>query len=364
MSCAVIRIREPARANASLEHRRDAQPLADLARLGVLPLERERRRARGDVQSRRCCASALMMSSAMPSPRNSLSRSGLRFTNGSTAIECGGGSPAFGDGDVGRREQRVGERGDVGKRSIGVRASAWCNARATCRGTPSRSAVTSAGVWTNRLAIIACDVRPGERRFAHEHLVEHAAERVQVAASVDGFARRLLRAHVRRRADRHAGLRHAPSSPAALHRLADAEVGDERVAVLQQDVLRLDVAVHDALARARRPARRPPRARCAPRPATGSCGSRVEPVAQRLARARPASRSRGRPPASPESNSGRMCGCDSRAASWISRRKRSRPSDCGEIGVQHLERDVAAVLEVVREVDGRHAAAPSSRSMR
>ena len=29
----------------------------------------------------------------------------------------------------------------------------------------------------------------------------------------------------------------------------------------------------------------------------------------------------------------------------------------GEIGVQHLDRDVAVVLEVVREIDGRHAAA-------
>ena len=51
-----------------------------------------------------------------------------------------------------------------------------------------------------------------------------------------------------------------------------------------------------------------------------------------------------------------MCGCCSRAASWISRRNRSRPSDSRELGAEHLERDVAVVPEVVREVDGRHAA--------
>ena len=54
------------------------------------------------------------------------------------------------------------------------------------------------------------------------------------------------RAHVVRRAERHAGLGHAGAA-----RLAggerDAEVGDERAAVVQQDVLRLDVAVDHAV---------------------------------------------------------------------------------------------------------------------
>ena len=34
----------------------------------------------------------------------------------------------------------------------------------------------------------------------------------------------------------------------------------------------------------------------------------------------------------------------------------------GELRVQHLDRDVAVVAQVAREVDRRHAAAPSSRS--
>ena len=52
-----------------------------------------------------------------------------------------------------------------------------------------------------------------------------------------------------------------------------------------------------------------------------------------------------------------MCGCWSRAASWISRRKRSGPSAAAELGVEHLERDRAVVPEVLGEVDRGHAAA-------
>ena len=38
------------------------------------------------------------------------------------------------------------------------------------------------------------------------------------------------------------------------------------------------------------------------------------------------------------------------------RRKRSAPIDGGEFGPQHLDRDLAVVLEVLREVDRGHAA--------
>ena len=57
---------------------------------------------------------------------------------------------------------------------------------------------------------------------------------------------RLFRAHVVWRADRHAGARH----PAADRRPGkrDAEVCHERLAVTEQDVGRLDVAVHNAVA--------------------------------------------------------------------------------------------------------------------
>ena len=52
-----------------------------------------------------------------------------------------------------------------------------------------------------------------------------------------------------------------------------------------------------------------------------------------------------------------MWGCWRRAASRISRWKRSGPSDCGQLGVEHLEGDRAVVLEVAGEEDRGHAAA-------
>ena len=94
--------------------------------------------------------------------------------------------------------------------------------------------------------MIAMAFGPGERRLADEHLVQHAAEAVDVAPGVDVLAaERLLRAHVVRRADGHAGLGQLLAAGLA-HRPRDAEVGDQRVAAEQQDVLRLDVAVDDA----------------------------------------------------------------------------------------------------------------------
>ena len=53
-----------------------------------------------------------------------------------------------------------------------------------------------------------------------------------------------------------------------------------------------------------------------------------------------------------------MWGCCRRAAVWISRWKRSGPSVCGELGVEHLEGDEPVVLEVAGQEDRRHAAAP------
>ena len=68
---------------------------------------------------------------------------------------------------------------------------------------------------------------------------------MSVRASIVLVAHRLLGTHVLRRAEREARLRH-PRAARLLHRERDAEVGDERVSALQQDVLRLDVAMHDA----------------------------------------------------------------------------------------------------------------------
>jgi hypothetical protein len=90
--------------------------------------------------------------------------------------------------------------------------------------------------------------RARERRLPSEHLVEHAPQAVDVAPAVDRtLAAGLLRAHVGRRADRSARLGE-PIVTGGLHRGGDTEVGDDRLIVLEQDVLRLDVAVDHAVA--------------------------------------------------------------------------------------------------------------------
>ena len=88
---------------------------------------------------------------------------------------------------------------------------------------------------------------PREGLFANDHLIEHATETVDVAATVHGLAHGLLGAHVRGRTDRHPALRERVEDGLA-HGLPDPEVGHERVPVLQHDVLRLHVAVDDTVA--------------------------------------------------------------------------------------------------------------------
>ena len=83
-----------------------------------------------------------------------------------------------------------------------------------------------------------------EGRAAADHLVEHAAERVEVAGGRRLAAHRLLRRHVARRADHHPGLR----QPRAVERHRQAEVADlGDAAAVEPDVARLQVAVDDAL---------------------------------------------------------------------------------------------------------------------
>ena len=129
-------------------------------------------------------------------------------------------------------------------------------------------------------------VRCLERQLAGEHQVADDAERIDVAAAVGlALAERLLGRHVRRRADRDARDRELR---VALGRARDAEVGDHRAPALaiDQNVLRLDVAVHDAVARARTRARpRPRAARAAPRRSSCAAGARVARRASRRRRA-------------------------------------------------------------------------------
>jgi hypothetical protein len=89
----------------------------------------------------------------------------------------------------------------------------------------------------------ALDRGAREGRLARQHLVQHAAQGVEIAPSVDlALARRLLRALVRWRPDGQSRLREL--GPARrIHGQGNPEIRHHRVPALQKDVLRLDVTV-------------------------------------------------------------------------------------------------------------------------
>ena len=85
------------------------------------------------------------------------------------------------------------------------------------------------------------------RRVADQHLVCHRAQRIHVGARVDqSVTRRLLGPHVLRRADRHARCRD-PRAAGVRDCQCDAEVGNQRLPLVQQDVLGLEIAVDHAV---------------------------------------------------------------------------------------------------------------------
>jgi hypothetical protein len=114
-------------------------------------------------------------------------------------------------------------------------------------GEPGATRRTRAG----RFGGLADEQRGQGRRLEGEpaahRQVAHHAEGVDVAAPVDRGARGLLRAHEVRGAHELPGIGRGARAPAAV---GDAEVGDQRAAGarLQEDVVRLDVAVDDAAA--------------------------------------------------------------------------------------------------------------------
>ena len=85
-----------------------------------------------------------------------------------------------------------------------------------------------------------------ERRLSSEQLVQHAGETVLIAATVEVAIRcRLLGTHVGRGAETHAGAGERLRCAQIGARARNAEVGEQRYAVLQQDVLRLHVTMDD-----------------------------------------------------------------------------------------------------------------------
>ena len=84
-----------------------------------------------------------------------------------------------------------------------------------------------------------------ERRMPCEHLEDDTRERIDVRSRADRLPAGLLGAHVRRRPQDAAGcrqkLRAVQRRGAA--RVCDAEVGDQRDTVSEEDVFRFHVAV-------------------------------------------------------------------------------------------------------------------------
>jgi len=75
----------------------------------------------------------------------------------------------------------------------------------------------------------------------------HARLYWSLRPSISAAARRLLRAHIGGRPDDRPGLREVLASPARAHGPRDAEVRHDGRAAREHDVLRFDVAVHDAV---------------------------------------------------------------------------------------------------------------------
>ena len=88
--------------------------------------------------------------------------------------------------------------------------------------------------------------RAGKGRLPCQHLVAHHCQRVDIGPCVNvAFARDLFRRHVARRADAGSDIRKTVAAGCFVERAGDTEIGEQCVAVLQEDVFRLDVAVDD-----------------------------------------------------------------------------------------------------------------------
>ena len=87
----------------------------------------------------------------------------------------------------------------------------------------------------------------GKRRSAREQLVRDDAQRIKIGAMVcGGVAGRLLRSHVRRRANDETDRGDFPRVRGRGERFGDAEIRDRGVASREEYVLGLDIAVHHA----------------------------------------------------------------------------------------------------------------------
>ena len=178
------------------------------------------------------------------------------------------------------------------RRTAAGRPAAWRGVASPARpapaAIPARCSVTGAGSSARCAAITSRAESPGEGRLAGQQLVRDAAEGVEIHPVVHRIARGLLRRHVGGRAQHQPGGGEPGARVRPLgggrERLGDAEVDDECVTFGEEDVAGLEVAVDDARADGRRPARprspaaaAPPRRAAARRRARGAAGATRPP---------------------------------------------------------------------------------------
>src|SRR5207249_3651504 len=126
----------------------------------------------------------------------------------------------------------------------GAGAGAGTSDSAAARTTRDAIPTAAAGASTlPRVRALRVFGGPAPGGLANQHLVDHDRQAVHVGALVEiGEPRRLLGTHVARRAEGEPGARQVGAARRA-DGLGDAEVGNDRMALREKDVLGLDVAV-------------------------------------------------------------------------------------------------------------------------
>ena len=190
--------------------------------------------------------------------------------------------------------------------------------------------------------------------MTREHLIQHGAHGIHVAPRRDLLLRRrLLGAHVVRRAEREPGLRHTPAG-GGTDRKCNPEVRHHRAAVIHQNIFGLDVAVHHAV-----PVRVVQRIGHFPGNADRLFHAQlrlaIQLVAERLAldvghdvKQKPVRRTRVK-----ERQNMRVL---QRRGGFNLLQESLSAEHGGELRLEQLERHLAVVLHVLAQIDRRHAA--------
>ncbi len=210
-----------------------------------------------------------------------------------------------------------------------------------------------AGLLVHHLRYDCLCVGSGERRLAGQHFVEDRAQRVDIGPGIDRLARGLLGAHVLGSAEAHPGLRDPHTAAVASSRERDPEVGHHRAAVVEQDVVGLDVAMNHPVAMgvvepggdfARDPNRVVNR----------KLNLASEPGPERLT-GQVGHDEKDRPVDPAGVEQGEDVGMLQVGGGLDLLQKPLGPDQRGDIGPEHLDRDFAIVAKVVGQVDGGHA---------